>query len=87
MDEQFGWHLPLAGMRYWLRGIPSTAPEPEFLRLDNQGRPELLQQGGWSITYGDFVSAHPLALPTRIGMEHRYISVKLAVADWGGVTP
>ena len=82
MDEQFGWHLPLTGMRYWLRGIPAAASVPEFLRLDAQGRPELLQQAGWSITYADFACAHPFALPTRIGMTHQYISVRLAVADW-----
>jgi len=82
MDEQFGWHLPLTGMRYWLRGIPTAMPSPDFLRLDAQGRPELLQQAGWSITYDDFASAHPMALPTRIGMEHQFISVRLAVADW-----
>lgn len=82
MDEQFGWHLPLSGMRYWLRGIPTAGSAPEFLRLDDQGRPELLQQAGWSITYHDFASAHPMALPTRIGMEHQFISVRVAVADW-----
>lgn len=87
MDEEFGWHLPLTGMRYWLRGIPTRTGELEFLRLDGQGRPVLLQQAGWSMTYGDFASAHPLALPTRIGMEHRFITVRLAVADWSRGVP
>lgn len=87
MDEQFGWHLPLTGMRYWLRGIPTAAPAPEFLRLDAQGRPELLQQDGWSISYDDFATAHPMALPTRIGMERQFISVRLAVANWVRGTP
>ena len=87
MDEQLGWSLPLAGMRYWLRGLPRSGSSIDFLRLDEIGRPELLQQAGWSITYADYGSARLAALPMRVNLEQKFVTVRLAVVNWGTPTP
>jgi len=81
MDAEFGWHLPLTGMRHWLRGVPATGPV-ESLQLDDQGRPLRLVQAGWQLDYGAYASAHPLALPTRMDLAQEGVSVRLVVSDW-----
>ena len=55
-----GWPLPVQPLRYWVLGM--AAPDSDFtVQADAAGRPETLQQAGWTLRFSDY-RAH-VALP------------------------
>lgn len=82
MHSELGWSLPVAGMRYWVRGIPAPASVIKKIRYDNQGRVVLLQQAGWHI---DYLAYHTLGIqsrPKRIRMVHGNVRLILVIDRW-----
>lgn len=87
-----GWHVPLGGLAYWMRGLPlpDVASAEEF---DDRGRLRVLKQLGWEIeflAYGD-VGEYELPsklflmrrLPARAGdVDDARIEVRLVVNSW-----
>ncbi|HSS66708.1 MAG TPA: lipoprotein insertase outer membrane protein LolB [Gammaproteobacteria bacterium] len=82
LDEQFGWRLPVSGMRYWILGLP--VPEAEVLsrELDVYGRIRRLEQSGWRIEYLDYVQVDGVDLPSRLDLRHPRLSARVAVRRW-----
>lgn len=87
-----GWHVPLAGLVYWIRGLP--APDVAGVEtLDERGRLRALKQLGWEIEFlaygpvGDYELPSKLflrrALPARAGVaDDPRIEVRLVVNSW-----
>ncbi len=64
----FGFPLPVAGLAYWLRGVP--APDaPAAVTRDAGGRLDNLRQQGWAVQYGYATTAarEPERLDVRYG--------------------
>lgn len=71
-EEVLGWRLPLAGLPYWVRGIPA----PGAFERENGG----LRQGGWSIEW----ERRAEGVPILTVMRRDNLEVKLAVDSWQG---
>lgn len=82
LAEALGWELPLRGLRYWVRGLPLPNQPLTRLQLDADGRPRLLEQDGWSVSYPRYQTADHAALPGRVVLERSPLKVKLAVDKW-----
>ena len=52
-----GCELPLDGLQYWVRGLPSPALEVGEQQDDAQRTPEPLKQGAWKVAYLDWTPA------------------------------
>ncbi|MDR0770495.1 MAG: lipoprotein insertase outer membrane protein LolB [Burkholderiales bacterium] len=65
--QVFGFPLPVEGLAYWLRGVPS--PEtPAAITRDAGGRLDSLRQQGWTIQYGYAAATRePERLDVRYG--------------------
>ncbi len=77
--------LPVNGMQYWVRGIPSTAYPVTAVKLDSRGRPLVLQQAGWTINYAKYQGADSYALPGLIKISRttpRPVQVKMRIREW-----
>ena len=84
MREALGWSLPVAGLRYWVRGIPAPGAPPAQLRFDAEGRLVFLHQDGWRIRYLAYDYAYgPQALPTRLELRNGRVRIVLLVDRWG----
>ena len=76
-----GWTLPVAGLRYWVLGIP--APNADFeAEVDAAGRLERLVQDGWTIRYSRYHPAADGRWPARLGLARDDISVRLVIDQW-----
>lgn len=63
-----GWRLPLAGLRYWVVGVP--APDIRArVELDQWGRLQSLAQLGWTVRFIDYVRVGDYELPRRVFIE------------------
>lgn len=86
-----GWHVPLGGLAYWIRGLPlpNMAAAEEF---DDRGRLRVLKQLGWDIEFlaYDDVGEYELPsklyltrkLPARADADDARIEVRLVISMW-----
>jgi outer membrane lipoprotein LolB len=83
--QQLGWRLPLAGLRYWVVGLPvpqdAAAPAPE-MALDEAGRLASLKQAHWRISYPGYRQVEGVALPQKVFLENTELSVRLVIDRW-----
>lgn len=80
--ERMGWGLPVAGLRYWVRGIPDPASPVESMSLDSLGRLESLQQNGWRIRYPGYAEGVGIDLPRKLRLEREQVEVRLVIDEW-----
>ncbi len=79
-----GWTLPVAGLRYWVRGR-AVPDQPAQWEWAVDGLPQRLRQNGWVITYSEFREQAGLGLlPRRIDVEREGLSARLIVDGWSG---
>lgn len=64
-----GWRLPVAGLRFWIRGIPAPGPVARR-RLDRAGLLAFLRQAGWSIRYRSYRHTARGRLPRFLTLTH-----------------
>ena len=76
-----GWQFPVAGIRYWVRGVPVPGV-PAAVNTDAGGRLVHLVQSGWEIRYDRFQDLDGRAWPTRLRLTADDISVVLVVDEW-----
>jgi outer membrane lipoprotein LolB len=55
-EQVLGWHLPLAGLQYWVQGMNSPATAAE-MDLDGDYRVVTIRQDGWNIDYASYFPA------------------------------
>ncbi|HED40666.1 MAG TPA: outer membrane lipoprotein LolB [Chromatiales bacterium] len=87
LDDELGWSVPVAGLRYWLVGLPAPAIAaqaiPPFTKgLDELGRLQWLEQSGWRIDYQRYRSAGTLALPQKMVLTRDDLRVRLVIDRW-----
>lgn len=76
-----GWHLPVVGLRYWVRGLP--VPDIEATRVyDESGQLSHLEQSGWSIDYQRYQLVEGVALPSKMQLARDDVAVRLVINQW-----
>jgi outer membrane lipoprotein LolB len=80
--QQTGWLIPVSGLRKWILGLPSGLYADESYTLDNSGRLEKLQGGGWQVEYRRYGAYAGFQLPDRIYMQNKQVKIRLAVINW-----
>ncbi len=74
-----GMHLPLAGLRWWLQGVPAPGLASNRSTADGQ----LIEQDGWRILASDFSETHPLRRgPRKIELTRGEVSVRIVISEW-----
>lgn len=81
LNRYMGYDLPVASLRYWLRGIPAPGAV-QRRQLDSQGRLTFLVQQGWQIKFYDYGYFAGLALPTTLELHRGQVEVRLVIRDW-----
>lgn len=82
LDEQFGWRLPISGLRYWILGLPVPDAKVSSRELDVYGRITRLEQSGWRIEYLEYLQVDGVDLPSRLELWHPELSARIAVRRW-----
>ena len=82
LERQFGWSLPLGGLRHWIGGRADPG-RPATSRLDADGRLVALAQDGWQIAFERYREvAGAGALPHRVVLERDDLEVRLVIDAW-----
>lgn len=76
-----GWDIPVAGIRYWVRGL--SAPDGSVrVTLDPQGRLQQLEQSGWVVSYQRYRTIGGADWPAKLKLVHDDIAVRLVIDQW-----
>jgi outer membrane lipoprotein LolB len=82
MVDVVGWSLPISGLDYWIRGLPSPGDDYRH-RLDSTGRAKSIRQAGWDIAYLDyFAEVGEPPLPRRLTLTSEEVTLKLVIERW-----
>lgn len=86
LAEITGWRLPLAGLPYWVLGVPIPGVSGEE-RFDAQGRLRELRQLGWVVEITDYVQLDNYELPRKLHLStvtdgDARLEVRLLVERW-----
>jgi outer membrane lipoprotein LolB len=80
-QQVLGWHLPLAGLRYWVLAL--AAPESKAsIEHDANGQVSIMQQDDWKISYTRYAAQTPDSLPLRINLQHEGLELQLLIDEW-----
>lgn len=82
LRENLGWQLPVAGLLYWIRGLPEPAHRPDTMLLDEKGRLNDLRQDGWQVSYLRYQTTGGYDLPGKMVIENDRLKVRLVISDW-----
>lgn len=83
LKQQLGWSLPLADLRFWIKGIPNPS-QGSKLYFSDQGHLQRLEQGGWAVHFRRpkvFIAGLP-ALPSLITANKGKVRIRVAVLQW-----
>jgi outer membrane lipoprotein LolB len=84
MQEQFGWSVPVEGLRYWVLGLPAPG-KLDALQLDDSGRILSLQQNGYTLEYTQYQPVDKLELPSRFTIRDAQRGFKVFIDQWVSV--
>lgn len=81
LAKQWGFHLPVSNMTYWVRGLPVPGVTANT-QFDQFGRLTRLAQQGWSIDYLSYANTNGIDLPERIAITSPALRVKIIINQW-----
>ena len=82
LAAHLGWQVPVAGLRYWIRGLPAPSSREESRQLDVMGRLVALRQDGWKIRFERYTAVGALELPGRVVLESPPLAVRIVADQW-----
>ncbi|MGN6313286.1 MAG: lipoprotein insertase outer membrane protein LolB [Rhodanobacteraceae bacterium] len=81
LANQLGWHIPVAQLTWWARGL--RAPDsPAELSYGENGLPALLEQDGWKVEYRDWYADRDPPLPRKVYASKPPYSVRVLIEQW-----
>jgi outer membrane lipoprotein LolB len=84
LKQSVGWHVPVSGFRYWVRGLPEPGVDVTSQQFDNQGLITEMQQADWNIRIKRYMDVDGLDLPGKIFMHNdhvKYITTHTCLFD------
>ncbi|MDE0854707.1 MAG: lipoprotein insertase outer membrane protein LolB [Nevskia sp.] len=84
MQQQFGWSLPVDGLRYWVLGLPAPG-ETAALKLDDSGHILSMTQNGWDLVYTEYQSVAGLDLPRKFAISDPQRGFRVLIDVWSSV--
>lgn len=86
-QQLFGWTLPAARLRDWVRGIPYRGTPVQRLNIDANGLLRGLEQDGWTLAFDDYTDTAAGLLPGRIEANGGGLHIRLVIKQWHFAAP
>ena len=88
--EVMNLSLPVAALRYWVRGLDAPDLPLESVEKDGEGRITDLTQDGWQLAYNGNVSiesgSHRFEVPRRLTATRGDIEIRWASTEWQAIS-
>ena len=80
LQRELGWHVPIAQLAEWARGM--RAPGAARVTFRSDGLPASIEQSGWKVDYLDYDESQSPPLPTKVFASKGNYKVRLAIRAW-----
>jgi outer membrane lipoprotein LolB len=80
-EKALGWRLPLAGLQYWVLGLPMPGAPFDGQRNES-GEWGVLHQDGWTIRYTRYAAQSADSLPQRMELQREGLEIRLLIDEW-----
>jgi len=80
--EKLGWDVNLAGLKYWVRGVPEPNVKYSQLLLDEKGRLKDMKQSGFFISILRYTEKENISLPEKLFIRSNNIQLRLVIQNW-----
>lgn len=87
VHQELGWHIPVSGLVFWLRGLPAPGIPPKRIRYDNDNQIWQLEQQGWLITYQSYQDFGDIRVPHKLILKNGTIELKFIFSEWNSPQP
>jgi len=81
LEKECGWRLPIAGLEWWLRGLPRPE-EAAIVVRDKVGRTTQIEQDGWTIEYLSYQSIAKKTYPHKVRLSRDKHLLKFVLREW-----
>lgn len=81
IKRKLGWAFPVSHLRYWTLGVAAPG-SPAEVEPDAAGRPETLEQDGWSLEYDEWQNVGALELPRKFTVANDEVTIKVVIDTW-----
>lgn len=85
LQQNLGWNLPIARLRYWVLGLPAMDSPVQLSSYNDDGTLMELQQDGWQIDYTEYLNAGGYTLPRKLQISHADATFRVVIDDWSGL--
>ena len=82
MAEHLGWSIPLGGAEFWLRGLVAPDPTPAYVRRDETGLLQDLDQAGWRVSVLRRMQVGGFELPAKLFLHYQDLKVRIVISSW-----
>jgi len=82
IKRSLGWDVHMAGLRYWIRGIPEPGITYSELLLDDKGRLTNMEQSGFNVSIARYSDESDVSLPQKLTIKSDKIRLKLVIQSW-----
>ena len=82
LRQTVGWHVPISGFKYWVRGLQEPGVGMTNQQFDELGRITEMQQADWSISIKRYIDVDGVGLPAKIFMHNDHVKLKLIIQTW-----
>jgi len=85
VSEFNGWPLPVSGLHYWVRGLPSPDRRFKVAKWHANGLPYVIIQDGWRIEFLRHKKISGYLLPEKLFISRQRgdeIDVRLIIRQW-----
>ena len=82
VEQTFNIHLPVTGLGFWIRGIPSPDIPVSNYYLNEKGYLTQLEQAGWTINFQTYAQTANWFLPQKLLLSNPHYRVKIIISDW-----
>ncbi len=80
--QTFNINLPVTGLRFWIRGMPTPDVPIDNYYLNKQGYLTQLEQDGWKINFQTYAKSSNWFLPKKLLLTNSQYKVKIIVLNW-----
>lgn len=81
LARQWGYHLPVSYLKYWIRGLPVTHL-PAKTSFDRYHRLRILEQAGSTIQFERYMNVGTIDLPAKLTIRSSNLNTKIIIYRW-----
>jgi outer membrane lipoprotein LolB len=84
--ELWGWRVPVAALKYWVRGVPDPRLPMSEVRFA-EGRVQSFRQAEWTVAPEGFRAVDGVPLPSRVRIDGDDARLTVSISRWNPVAP